>query len=89
MLKHQRNSAMNYLNNINEDDYVLVSDVDEIPKPSKILDFINSKHTIGVFEQLMFYYKLNILNETSLFGMEAKFVNLNILESGMAKSLQT
>lgn len=65
MLKHQRNSAMNYLNNIEKDDYVLVSDVDEIPKPSKILDFIKSKHDIGVFEQLMFYYKLNILNETS------------------------
>lgn len=65
MLKYQRNSSNKFLDNLDKNDYVIVSDVDEIPNPSKILEFINSNNNIGVFEQLMFYYKLNILNETS------------------------
>ena len=65
MLKHQRNSSLSLLKYLNKDDYVIVSDVDEIPEPTKICEFVNSNKDIGVFEQLMFYYKLNILNETS------------------------
>ena len=56
MLKYQRNSSNKFLNNLDKNDYVIVSDVDEIPNPSKILEFINSDNNIGVFEQLMFYY---------------------------------
>jgi len=40
----------------------MVSDVDEIPNPKKINEFIKSKSKFGVFEQLLFYYKLNLLN---------------------------
>ena len=40
MLKHQRNSANKLLSELNENDYVIVSDVDEIPNPSKILEFV-------------------------------------------------
>ncbi len=65
MLKHQRNFANKYLKELDKNDYVIISDVDEIPSPSKILEFVKKKYDIGVFEQLMFYYKLNILNETS------------------------
>ena len=65
MLKHQRNFANKYLKKLDKNDYVIISDVDEIPSPSKILEFVKKNYDIGVFEQLMFYYKLNILNETS------------------------
>tara|TARA_A100001035_G_C27729218_1_gene475930 strand:- start:122 stop:922 length:801 start_codon:yes stop_codon:yes gene_type:complete len=65
MLKHQRNFANKYLKELDKNDYVIISDVDEIPSPSKILEFVKKNYDIGVFEQLMFYYKLNILNETS------------------------
>ena len=44
---------------------MIVSDVDEIPNPKKINEFINSKSKFGVFEQLLFYYKLNMLSTSS------------------------
>ncbi len=72
MLKHQRNSVNKYLKKLNKNDYVIISDVDEIPNPSKILEFVKKDQDIGVFEQLMFYYKLNILNETSPFWHGSK-----------------
>ena len=72
MLKHQRNSSNKFLKNLMKNDYVIISDVDEIPNPSKILEFVKTDYNIGVFEQLMFYYKLNILNETSPFWHGSK-----------------
>ena len=45
-----------------DEDYIMISDVDEIPDISKIKDLGNSKFT--VFEQKMFYYKINIANKT-------------------------
>ena len=64
MLEYQRNYSMKEINKHDNDTYILVSDIDEIPNPRKIYDFINSKSNIGVFEQLFFYYKLNLLNTT-------------------------
>ena len=81
MLKHQRNFANKYLKKLDKNDYVIISDVDEIPSPSKILEFVKKNYDIGVFEQLMFYYKLNILNETSPYWHGSKILNLNILKT--------
>ena len=41
------------------DDLILVSDLDEIPNLEDI-DFTNIKNNILIFEQKMFYYKLNL-----------------------------
>ena len=41
MLRFQRNSSMRYLGNLMPEDYVIVSDVDEIPNPDAILNFKN------------------------------------------------
>ena len=41
------------------DDLILVSDLDEIPN-LKDIDFTNIKNNILIFEQKMFYYKLNL-----------------------------
>ena len=54
---YQRNQISRGLKDLNKDDYVLVSDVDEIPKLDKKLF---SKHDSLVFMQKMFYYKFNI-----------------------------
>tara|TARA_B100000989_G_scaffold232006_1_gene178777 strand:+ start:1297 stop:2124 length:828 start_codon:yes stop_codon:yes gene_type:complete len=54
---YQRNQISRGLKDLNKDDYVLVSDVDEIPKLDKKL-FL--KHDSLVFMQKMFYYKFNI-----------------------------
>ena len=65
MLEHQRNYSMKAIENFDDDTYVIVSDVDEIPNPKKIQEFVIGKEKYGVFEQLFFYYKLNFLNTTT------------------------
>ena len=55
----QRNYINEALNNANNEDIILVSDVDEIPNLEKInFNKINSK--IILFNQDMFYYKFNL-----------------------------
>ena len=58
----QRNFITNGLNSAQEDDYIIISDVDEIPNLSKLSNF--KKYKFTVFEQKMFYYKINLLNKT-------------------------
>ena len=58
----QRENLSRGLNNADEDDMILISDLDEIPNLSK-LNFSTIKNKIIVFEQRMFYYKLNLLYE--------------------------
>jgi len=64
MLEYQRNYCNKEISKFDDETYVIVSDIDEIPNPKKINEFINSNHKYGVFEQLFFYYKLNLLNLT-------------------------
>jgi beta-1,4-mannosyl-glycoprotein beta-1,4-N-acetylglucosaminyltransferase len=59
----QRNYLINGFNVIKDDDYIMISDLDEIPDLSKIKKIENSKFT--VFEQNMYYYKINIINQTN------------------------
>jgi len=65
MLEYQRNYSMKAINDFDDNTFVLVSDVDEIPNPIKIQEFVLGKDKYGVFEQLFFYYKLNFLNTTT------------------------
>ena len=62
MLEYQRNYSLNEIKKYDDNDYVIISDIDEIPNPEKIIDFTNRKLNLGVFQQLFFYYKLNLLN---------------------------
>ena len=55
----QRNFIINGLNDADDDDYVLVSDVDEIPNLEEI-DFSKINQKILLFRQDMFYYKFNL-----------------------------
>ena len=50
------------LNDANDDDLILISDLDEIPNLSS-LNFNEIHNKILIFEQKMFYYKLNLLYE--------------------------
>ena len=50
---------MEGLKKANDEDIILVSDVDEIPKIDNI-DFNNIKEKIFLFKQDMFYYKFNL-----------------------------
>ena len=55
----QRNYISKGLENANEDDIILISDVDEIPNISNI-NFTNIYEKIIMFRQHMFYYKFNL-----------------------------
>ena len=55
----QRNYISEGIKEANDEDIILVSDVDEIPKLSKI-DIRKIKEKIILFKQDMFYYKFNL-----------------------------
>ena len=54
----QRNYITKGLKNADDNDFILISDVDEIPKLEN-LNLFNIKNKIVMFEQNIFYYKLN------------------------------
>ena len=58
--QHQRNSIMRGLEDANDNDLIILSDVDEIPDLSKLNEYDKNKY--AVFSQKMFMYKLNFLN---------------------------
>jgi len=61
----QRENLVKGLNDSEDNDMILISELDEIPNLSEIdLSKINSK--IIIFEQKMFYYKLNLFYKDSL-----------------------
>ena len=55
----QRENLNRGLKNLSEDDIILISDLDEIPN-LKNLNFSEIKNNIVIFEQKIFYYKLNL-----------------------------
>ena len=58
----QRQSLTRGLNEADDEDIILISDLDEIPKLDN-LNFSLLKNNIFIFEQKIFYYKLNLLYE--------------------------
>ena len=57
---YNRNYLINGLNEAEDNDYVMISDLDEIPKIKNLNIFKEKKYT--VFNQKMFYYKFNLHN---------------------------
>ncbi len=58
----QREKLIKGLKNAQNEDLILISDLDEIPNLSE-LNFSNIGEKIIIFEQKMFYYKLNLFYE--------------------------
>tara|TARA_B100001057_G_scaffold320733_1_gene320965 strand:+ start:3835 stop:4647 length:813 start_codon:yes stop_codon:yes gene_type:complete len=56
---HQRNSIINGLKNSKDNDLIVISDLDEIPDPEKLISF-ETKKRFAVFKQKHFYYKFNL-----------------------------
>jgi beta-1,4-mannosyl-glycoprotein beta-1,4-N-acetylglucosaminyltransferase len=56
-----RNHINNCIDEANDDDWIIVSDIDEIPKPNKIKEF-NKKKKYAFFEQDLYCYKFNLKN---------------------------
>jgi beta-1,4-mannosyl-glycoprotein beta-1,4-N-acetylglucosaminyltransferase len=57
---YQRQMALNALNNIDPDDWIIINDIDEIPN-LKNINFKSIRNKLVVFRQKMFYYKFNLL----------------------------
>lgn len=67
----QRENLLKGLKSAQSDDLILISDLDEIPNLSA-LDFSKISNKIIIFEQKMFYYKLNLFyKEFTWFGSKA------------------
>ena len=68
---YQRNFLSKGLDNSKEEDIIIVSDVDEIPKIENI-NFNKIKNKFIFFQQKMFYYKFNLcLNSFKWYGSKA------------------
>ena len=67
--QHQRNNLINGIKNADSEDYIILSDTDEIPDMSKFKKIKKNKKYIA-FSQKMFMYKLNLqnLNESGWIG---------------------
>tara|TARA_B100001123_G_C15256403_1_gene1004839 strand:- start:905 stop:1735 length:831 start_codon:yes stop_codon:yes gene_type:complete len=57
---YQRQMAWSFLKNINEDDWIIINDIDEIPN-LKNINFKEIKNKFVIFKQQVFYYKFNLL----------------------------
>ncbi|MDC0473111.1 hypothetical protein OAN27_03990 [Pelagibacteraceae bacterium] len=58
---YQRNCISHGLNQSDDDDLIIIGDVDEIPNLKEVN--LENKNEIFLFEQKMFYYKLNLIYE--------------------------
>ena len=59
---YQRNFIMNGLNESSDNDIILISDIDEIPKMNN-LDIKSINNDLFFFKQKMFYYKFNLCSK--------------------------
>jgi len=62
----QRNYIYKGLENFNDDDFILISDIDEIPNLS-LIDLNNHKNSIVLFKQYFFHYKFNLFLDNFYF----------------------
>lgn len=70
---YQRECISDGLSAAKENDFIIISDVDEIPNLNN-LNFSQNKSSIFFFKQKMFYYKLNLLYENfPWYGSKACF----------------
>ena len=59
---YQRNFLMNSIKDLNEDDYIMISDLDEIPNLKNLNNIVKSKFT--AFQQTNYSFKFNLKNIT-------------------------
>lgn len=64
----QRNFIQKGLENFNDDDFILVSDTDEIPRPEKIREIKSKKKYYYLFEQSNYMYKFNYFTHHQWYG---------------------
>jgi len=68
LYNYQINALKEGITLADENDFILVSDEDEIPNPLSITKFSYNKYKYGIFMQNIFYYKFNVQNEIEAAG---------------------
>ena len=76
----QRNSIMRGLEKCKDDDFIIISDLDEIPNPDQLKKF-NKKMRYAVFKQIHFYYKFNLRSENEPFWFGSRICVKKYLKS--------
>ncbi len=60
--KYQRDYMLGYLDDINDDDFIMFSDPDEIPNPNILKEFVLKKK-YGIFMQKHFVYNFKLIDQ--------------------------
>ena len=76
----QRNALARGYKNCDPDDWIMISDIDEIPNPKKIDEF-NFKNKYACFIQKNFQSKINLMNTTEKYWSGTKICKKKILKS--------
>ena len=76
----QRNCISRGLENANEDDLIIISDLDEIPNP-EVFKNLKPNMRYAVFKQMHFYYKFNLQSKTYPFWYGSKICLKKYLNS--------
>ena len=77
---HQRNSIFRGLKDSKDEDWILISDLDEIPNPKKLNNF-KSSMKYAVFKQKHYYYKFNLQSKTHPFWYGSRICLKKFLKS--------
>ena len=84
---YQRESLSEGINEAQENDLILVSDLDEIPNLTSV-NFDKIKNEILIFEQKMFYYKLNLLYEDFIWQGTKATTKKNLLSPQWLRNIK-
>jgi len=76
----QRNAIQRGLKNCNPEDWIMISDIDEIPDPKKIKEF-DIKNKYACFLQKNYQSKINLLNASNSFWPGTKVCQKKNLKS--------
>jgi len=83
----QRESLSKGLKNAADEDLILISDLDEIPNLEN-LNFDHINNNIVIFEQKIFYYKLNLLYDKFLWHGTKAVKNKNFLSPQWLRNIK-
>ena len=84
----QRENLAKGLVDAKDEDLILISDLDEIPNLES-LNFKNIKNNIIIFEQKIFYYKLNLLYDNFLWQGTRAIKNKNLLSPQWLRNIKS
>ena len=84
----QRENLAKGLEDAKDEDLILISDLDEIPNLEN-LNFKNIKNNIIIFEQKIFYYKLNLLYDNFLWQGTRAIKNKNFLSPQWLRNIKS